>query len=64
MDALQRCLDVAKGLGIFAIEVDALDTQARDFYLKFGFTSLLDNPLHLFMPLATIEVALETKGTS
>lgn len=64
IDALQRCLDLAEDLGIFAVEVDALYTQAKDFYLKFGFTSLLDNHLHLYLPLATIEAAFKKKAKS
>ncbi len=55
LDALRRCLDLSSKIAIFAVEVLALDSQAREFYQKFGFTPLLDNDLHLFLPLKTLE---------
>ncbi len=55
MDALRRCLELSYHLGIFAVEVMALDTQAEGFYLKYGFVPLLDNNLHLYLPMKTIE---------
>jgi GNAT superfamily N-acetyltransferase len=54
LDALARSLDLSEKLGIHAVEVDALDAQAREFYEKFGFIALQDDPLHLYLPLATI----------
>jgi len=56
-DALTRCLHLSAQLGIHGVEVEAIDDRARDFYQKHGFISLIDNPLHLFLPLATIEQA-------
>jgi GNAT superfamily N-acetyltransferase len=56
-DALGRCLQLSTQLGIHAIEVEAIDAQAKDFYEKHGFIPLNDDPLHLFLPLATIEQA-------
>lgn len=58
IDALSRCLDLAEQLGVHAVEVDAIDDQARSFYLKYGFVSLKDDPRHLFLPVATIRDAL------
>jgi len=58
IDALSRCLGLADQLGIHAVEVDAIDEQARSFYLKYGFVSLRDDPRHLFLPVATIRDAL------
>lgn len=54
VDAFSRCLLLADKLGIHAIEVDAIDQQARTFYEKYGFVPLLDNELHLFLPVSTI----------
>lgn len=51
IDALRRVLFLADQLGIRAVEVDALDDPARDFYLHFGFQPLLDDPRHLFLAL-------------
>jgi hypothetical protein len=54
IDALRRSEQLAQQVGIRAIEVDAIDEAARAFYLKFGFVSLLDNPLHLFLPMSAV----------
>ncbi len=40
VDALRRSLQISEQVGIRAVEVDALDEAARNFYLKFGFRSL------------------------
>jgi GNAT superfamily N-acetyltransferase len=42
-------------VGIYAIVVDALDQQARNFYLKYGFHQLLDDPLHLYLPMRVVK---------
>ena len=54
VDALRRSLRISEQVGIRAVEVDALDDAARNFYLKFGFRSLLDDPRHLFLPMHEI----------
>jgi ribosomal protein S18 acetylase RimI-like enzyme len=62
MDAFRRCLTAAQDLAIFALEVRAIDDRAGAFYLKYGFIPLLDNPLHLYLPLQTIRQALRSQG--
>ncbi len=59
LDALQRSLDLSDNLGAHAVEVDALDDSAIEFYVKYGFSPLLDNPRHLYLPLATIDRVLK-----
>ncbi len=54
MDALRRSKRVAEQLGIFAVEVEAIDKQARAFYVKYGFKALLDDRLHLYLPMKVI----------
>ncbi len=54
VDALRRSLQISEQVGIRAVEVDAIDDAARNFYLKFGFRSLLDDPRHLFLTMAEI----------
>jgi GNAT superfamily N-acetyltransferase len=54
-DALRRCLSLAEQLGVYAVEVDAIDGQAKAFYERYGFVALEDNPLHLFLPISTVE---------
>jgi GNAT superfamily N-acetyltransferase len=53
IDAIERTCRIADEIGIVAIEVRAKDDRVRTFYEKYGFQSLLDDPLHLYLPLAT-----------
>jgi len=54
LDALRRAASVSDQLGIYAVEVHALNEVARDFYLKYGFTSLLDDKRHLYLTMKAI----------
>lgn len=54
MDALRRSKAVAEQLGIYAVAVDAIDEQARLFYLKYGFRALRDDKFHLYLPMKVI----------
>jgi ribosomal protein S18 acetylase RimI-like enzyme len=54
VDAFTRCLVVAGSVGIAGVEVVAIDDAAKAFYQRFGFTPLLDDDRHLFIPIATI----------
>lgn len=54
IDALRRVEYLASKIEIQAVEVDAIDDNARRFYLRYGFVSLLDDPRHLFLPLRVI----------
>jgi GNAT superfamily N-acetyltransferase len=58
IDALRRCLNLSEQLGVYAVEVHALDVQAKSFYEKYGFVPLLDNDLHLYLPIATLRGGL------
>ena len=58
MDALKRSEGIADGLGVRAVVVDAIDHAVRNFYLKHGFDPLLDDPNHLFLPIARIRQVL------
>lgn len=57
-DAFHKSLGLADTLGIHAVEVDAIDQQAKAFYEKYGFVPLLDNEFHLFLPITTIQSAI------
>jgi GNAT superfamily N-acetyltransferase len=54
LDALKRVLLLADQMGIYAVEVHAIDPQARSFYLKYGFTPLLDDDVHLYLTMKKI----------
>jgi GNAT superfamily N-acetyltransferase len=55
MHALWRTEQIGRQAGVYAVEVDALNEAAARFYLKYGFTPLLDNPRHLYLSMKTIE---------
>ena len=52
---LHQALEVSRKLGVFAIDVWAMHDGARRFYLKYGFIPLEDAPLHLYLPMKTVE---------
>lgn len=54
MHALSRAVRISSEIGIFAVIVDAMDQQAKDFYLKYGFISLKDAEFSLILPIKTI----------
>jgi GNAT superfamily N-acetyltransferase len=54
VDALRRTERISEQIGIRAVEVHAIDGEARKFYLKFGFTPLKDDEHHLFLPMQAI----------
>lgn len=54
VDALKRVRDTADRIGIHAVTVDAMNVKVKRFYEGFGFLPLLDDELHLFLPMATI----------
>jgi GNAT superfamily N-acetyltransferase len=57
VNAIERILRVSEHLGIIGFFVDAKNDEARRFYEQFGFIPLPDNPLELFLPLATLRKA-------
>ncbi len=54
LDAMERIVRAADSIGIHAIEVWAKDAEAKSFYAKYGFVSLLDDPFHLYISIQTI----------
>lgn len=55
----RRALAVAIEVGGVALVVDAKDERAAGWYERFGALRLLDDPLRLILPLATIAASLE-----
>lgn len=53
VEALRRAGHASLNVGVYAVDVVALNDRARSFYLKYGFTPLLDDQLHLFLPIET-----------
>lgn len=59
--ALESSVEIAEKLGIYAVEVYALNEQARKFYLDFGLTELKDDKFHLYITIKKIKRVLEIK---
>ena len=53
--ALQLAVEFSGRVGLYAVVVDAKHDKARAFYAKLGFIACVDNPLCLYLPIATIE---------
>jgi predicted GNAT family N-acyltransferase len=53
--ALRSAHHAARIVGIYAVVVNALDEAAGNCYLKYGFRELIDDRLHLYLPMKTIE---------
>lgn len=54
MHALSRAVRISSEMGIFAVRVDAMDREAKDFYGQYGFVPLKDAESSLILPIATI----------
>jgi GNAT superfamily N-acetyltransferase len=53
--ALRSAQRAAEIVGTFAVVVEALDREAKSFYLKYGFNELSDDHLHLYLPMKLIK---------
>ncbi len=49
--AVDRCLKARQQVAAYALLVDAKDGVAKDFYVHFGFKTLRDAPMTLYLPL-------------
>jgi GNAT superfamily N-acetyltransferase len=56
----RRCMRAAAEVGGVALLIDAKNDKVAGWYASYGATPLLDAPLTLLLPLATIEAALRT----
>ena len=55
LDALRRCSQASAEVALHAVEVEAIDEDAKRFYLKYGFLPLADDPLHLYLSMKAIQ---------
>ena len=58
----RRCLLASAEVGGVVLAIDAKSDRAAKWYASYGAVPLLDAPLSLVLPLATIEAALKTAG--
>ncbi|MBE9168491.1 GNAT family N-acetyltransferase [Pleurocapsales cyanobacterium LEGE 06147] len=59
MHVLSRAVRISSEMGIFAVRVDAMYEEARNFYLKYGFIPLKDAECSLILPIKTIIASRE-----
>lgn len=53
IDALNRCFEISKNIGSFAVIVDPIDQSAESFYNKYGFIKLHDSG-KMFLAMKTV----------
>jgi GNAT superfamily N-acetyltransferase len=58
----RRCLSAAAEVGGVVLVIDAKNERVAKWYASYGAKPLLDAPLTLLLPLATIEAALQKPG--
>ena len=58
----RRCLLASAEVGGVVLVIDAKNERVAAWYASYGAVPLLDAPLSLLLPLATIETALKTTG--
>ena len=58
----RRCLRASQEVGGVALLIDAKNEDVAFWYAGYGALPLLDAPLSLLLPLATIRMALESAG--
>lgn len=59
MDAIGRVLMASQIVAARAIDVVAIDDEAKSWYEGYGFQPFLDSPMHLFLPIDTAHQALK-----
>jgi GNAT superfamily N-acetyltransferase len=59
----RRCLLAAAEVGGVVLVIDAKNERVAAWYASYGAVPLLDGPLTLLLPLATVEAALMKAGT-
>lgn len=57
IDAMRNVVQVDAVVGAAALLVDAKNEEAKRFYLKYRFLELSDQPLNLFLPIASVKEA-------
>lgn len=59
IDALKRSLDASRKVASFAVILDAKNEGVVSFYARYGFKSLPEAPLRMFIPMKTVEETFE-----
>lgn len=56
--AFRLTVEFSQRVGLYAVVVDAKHDKAKAYYLKLGFIACVDNPLCLYLPVATLEQSI------
>ena len=51
VDAMQRVRAIREHAGVIGLFIDALDEEAKGFYVRYGAVAFMDSPLKLFLPV-------------
>lgn len=54
-EAIHRSVLIADQAGVIGLFVDAKNDSARTFYERYGFTTLPNQPFHLFLPIKSLQ---------
>lgn len=57
-EVIYRTALIAEQAGVIGLFVDAKNDSAKNFYLRYGFLAIPEQPLKLFLPIETIRTAL------
>jgi len=55
---LRLAVEFSQRVGLYAVVVDAKHDKAKAFYVRLGFLACADNPLCLYLPIATLEQSI------
>jgi GNAT superfamily N-acetyltransferase len=58
LHAMQKTLEVASLIGIYALTLTAIDEETAKRYERWGFTRFVEGELDMFIPITTIRDAL------
>jgi len=59
INAIMRVVSISEHAGVIGFFVDAKNKAVKRYYQKFGFISLSDHSLELFLPFATLQKMYE-----
>lgn len=57
---LRLAVEFSQRVELYAVVVDAKHDQVKAFYLRLGFIACVDNPLCLYLPVATLERSISS----
>ncbi len=57
-NALRRATTVAEEIGVFLIEIKAVNERAKNLYLKIGFLEMFDEPMKLYLGIKKVRQLL------